>query len=114
MRSQLNLRDRKHYNRLVIQEVIQNKKFGRVNIEQQLAVIYAYLFQQELYKALLRGELPAKSEGYEKSMNSENRLVSAISFEKTTEDLIYDILNRNGGYPAPFCRISRHTCYMKM
>lgn len=110
LRSQLNLRDRKHYNRLVIQELIQNKKFGRVNIEQQLAVIYAYLFQQELYKALLRGELPAKSEGYEKSMNSENRLVSAISFEKTTEDLIYDILNRNGGYPAPF--LSNQSAYL--
>ncbi|WP_308900254.1 hypothetical protein [Weissella confusa] len=43
-------------------------------------------------------------------MNSENRLVSAISFEKTTEDLIYDILNRNGGYPAPF--LSNQSAYL--
>lgn len=50
-----NLRDREHFNDYVNQEFFRRGKFGRVQVEQQLLVIYAYLFYPELYSNLIEG-----------------------------------------------------------
>lgn len=52
---QKNLRDREHFNDYVNQEFFRRGKFGRVQVEQQLLVIYAYLFYPELYSNLIEG-----------------------------------------------------------
>lgn len=52
---QKNLRDREHFNDYVNQEFFARGKFGRVQVEQQLLVIYAYLFYPELYSNLIEG-----------------------------------------------------------
>lgn len=48
-----NLRDREHFNDYVNQEFFTRGKLGYVQVEQQLIVIYVYLFHSELYKELL-------------------------------------------------------------
>ncbi|MGT2801610.1 P-loop NTPase fold protein [Streptococcus henryi] len=52
-----NLRDRVHFNDYVNQEFFLQGKSGHVQVEQQLLVIYAYLFHPKLYKGLLDDEL---------------------------------------------------------
>lgn len=52
---QKNLRDREHFNDYVNQEFFRRGKFGRVQVEQQLLVIYAYLFYPELYNNIIEG-----------------------------------------------------------
>ena len=51
-----NLRDRNHFNDYVNQEFFSREKFEHVQEEQQLWIIYAYLFYHELYKQLLKNE----------------------------------------------------------
>ena len=48
-----NLRDREHFNDYVNQEFFTRGKLGYVQVEQQLIVIYVYLFHSKLYKELL-------------------------------------------------------------
>ena len=52
---QRNLRDRDHFNDYVNQEFFTRGKLDHVQVEQQLLVIYAYLFYPKLYKILLEG-----------------------------------------------------------
>ena len=51
-----NLRDRNHFNDYVNQEFFSRGKFEHVQEEQQLWIIYTYLFYPELYKQLLKAE----------------------------------------------------------
>lgn len=51
-----NLRDRNHFNDYVNQEFFSRGKLGHVQEEQQLWIIYTYLFYPELYKQLLKAE----------------------------------------------------------
>lgn len=51
-----NLRDRNHFNDYVNQEFFSRGKVGHVQEEQQLWIIYAYLFYPELYQQLLKNE----------------------------------------------------------
>lgn len=48
-----NLRDRERFNDYVNQEFFTRGKLGYVQVEQQLIVIYVYLFHSKLYKELL-------------------------------------------------------------
>ena len=50
-----NLRDREHFNDYVNIELIDRKKKKHVQIEQQLVIIYIYIFNQNLYNYLLNG-----------------------------------------------------------
>lgn len=52
-----NLRDRERFNDYINQEFFKRGKLGRVQVEQQLLVIYAYLFYPKLYKILLEGNI---------------------------------------------------------
>ena len=58
---QKNLRDREHFNDYVNQEFFTRGKLDHVQVEQQLLVIYTYLFYPDLYMNLLKGE-PIKVE----------------------------------------------------
>ena len=51
-----NLRDRNHFNDYVNQEFFSRGKIEHVQEEQQLWIIYAYLFYPELYRQLLKNE----------------------------------------------------------
>ncbi len=51
-----NLRDRNHFNDYVNQEFFSRGKIEHVQEEQQLWIIYTYLFYPELYKQLLKDE----------------------------------------------------------
>lgn len=50
---QRNLRDRYQYNNYVYQEFYENGKKGRVQVEEQLLLIYLYLFDEQIYRKLL-------------------------------------------------------------
>ena len=60
-----NLRDRERFNDYINQEFFKRGKLGRVQVEQQLLVIYAYLFYPKLYKILLEGNI-INSNAFEK------------------------------------------------
>lgn len=51
-----NLRDREHFNDYVNQEFFSRGKLGHVQVEEQLLVIYSYLFYIDYYKKLLNNE----------------------------------------------------------
>ncbi|EHI75344.1 P-loop ATPase [Streptococcus criceti] len=53
-----NLRDRVHFNDYVTKELIDGNKYGRVQIEQMLVVIYIYLFYPDGYNKLFNDEIP--------------------------------------------------------
>lgn len=50
-----NLRDREHFNDYVNKEFFERGKLGHVQIEQQLLIIYTYLFHSNLYQNLING-----------------------------------------------------------
>ena len=50
-----NLRDREHFNDYVNKEFFERGKSGHVQIEQQLLIIYTYLFHSNLYQNLING-----------------------------------------------------------
>ena len=52
-----NLRDREHFNDYVNIELIDRKKENHVQIEQQLVIIYIYIFYHDLYNQFLIGNM---------------------------------------------------------
>ncbi|MGO0042056.1 P-loop NTPase fold protein [Streptococcus suis] len=50
------LRDREHFNDYVNQEFFSRGKLGHVQVEEQLLIIYSYLFYIEYYRKLLNNE----------------------------------------------------------
>lgn len=94
---QKNLRDREHFNDYVNQEFFRRGKFGRVQVEQQLLVIYAYLFYPDLYMNLLKGE-PIKVEKSE-----ESDFQDIISIGHTLKEQLSEIQSSdNSDYPLSF------------
>lgn len=94
---QKNLRDREHFNEYVNQEFFARGKFGRVQVEQQLLVIYAYLFYPDLYMNLLKGE----SIRVEKSEESELHDIVRIGY--TIKEQLSEIQSsENSAYPLCF------------
>ena len=94
---QKNLRDREHFNEYVNQEFFARGKFGRVQVEQQLLVIYAYLFYPDLYMNLLKGE----SIRVEKSEESELHDIVRIGY--TIKEQLSEIQSSdNSDYPLSF------------
>lgn len=57
-----NLRDREHFNDYINLEFFERRKFGHVQVEQQLLVIYVYLFYPDYYKGLVNNKLINKIE----------------------------------------------------
>lgn len=94
---QKNLRDREHFNDYVNQEFFTRGKLDHVQVEQQLLVIYAYLFYPDLYMNLLKGE-PIKVEKSE-----ELDFQDIISIGHTLKEQLSEIQSSdNSDYPLSF------------
>lgn len=94
-----NLRDRFRFNDYVNQEFFSRGKLGHVQIEQQLWIIYAYLFYPELYKMLLEN-IKIKISKKEKADFPE-----LISFGFTIKETFVDIQQKdNKQYPLCFSK----------
>lgn len=94
---QKNLRDREHFNDYVNQEFFTRGKLDHVQVEQQLLVIYAYLFYPDLYMNLLKGE-PIKVEKSE-----ESDFQDIISIGHTLKEQLSEIQSLdNSDYPLSF------------
>ena len=94
---QRNLRDRDHFNDYVNQEFFTRGKLDHVQVEQQLLVIYAYLFYPDLYMNLLKGE-PIKVEKSE-----ESDFQDIISIGHTLKEQLSEIQSSdNSDYPLSF------------
>lgn len=94
---QKNLRNREHFNDYVNQEFFTRGKLDHVQVEQQLLVIYAYLFYPDLYMNLLKGE-PIKVEKSE-----ESDFQDIISIGHTLKEQLSEIQSSdNSDYPLSF------------
>ena len=94
---QKNLRDRELFNDYVNQEFFTRGKLDHVQVEQQLLVIYAYLFYPDLYMNLLKGE-PIKVEKSE-----ESDFQDIISIGHTLKEQLSEIQSSdNSDYPLSF------------
>lgn len=94
---QRNLRDRDRFNDYVNQEFFTRGKLDHVQVEQQLLVIYAYLFYPDLYMNLLKGE-PIKVEKSE-----ESDFQDIISRGHTLKEQLSEIQSsENSAYPLCF------------
>lgn len=94
---QKNLLDREHFNDYVNQEFFTRGKLDHVQVEQQLLVIYAYLFYPDLYMNLLKGE-PIKVEKSE-----ESDFQDIISIGHTLKEQLSEIQSSdNSDYPLSF------------
>lgn len=94
---QKNLRDREHFNDYVNQEFFTRGKLDHVQVEQQLLVIYAYLFYPDLYMNLLKGE-PIKVEKSE-----ESEIQDIIRIGHTIKEQLSKIQSSdNSDYPLSF------------
>lgn len=94
-----NLRDRFRFNDYVNQEFFSRGKLGHVQIEQQLWIIYAYLFYPELYKKLL------ENKKIEISEDEKVDITELISFGFTIKETFVDIQQKdNKQYPLCFAK----------
>lgn len=66
-----NLRDLDQFSFYLKQELIKYKKLGHTQIEQQLAIIYLYLFYPDKYKDTLKSKKILGSVEYQKYKNDE-------------------------------------------
>ena len=80
-----NLRDRNHFNDYVNQEFFSREKFEHVQEEQQLWIIYAYLFYPELYQKLLKNE-EIKAKDDEKTS-----FTGMFKFGRSIQEILCDI-----------------------
>ena len=80
-----NLRDRNHFNDYVNQEFFSRGKLGHVQEEQQLWIIYTYLFYPELYKQLL------KAEEIKVKDDEETSFTEIFKFGRSIQEILSDI-----------------------
>lgn len=101
-----NLRDRKQFNELLNQELSIHGKLYHVQIEQQLTLIYLYLFYPDKYQVLRNGGMLEHSESYQKYLNEkkEKNQAWAPEPEKTVDDLFILLLADNDQYPSSFIK----------
>lgn len=94
---QKNLRDREHFNDYVNQEFFTRGKLDHVQVEQQLLVIYAYLFYPDLYMNLL------KDEAIRVEKSEESGILDIIRIGHTIKEQLSKIqCSDNSDYPLSF------------
>lgn len=98
-----NLREQVHFNDYVNLEFFEREKMGHVQVNQQLLIIYLYLFHKEYYKKLLTGWLPEYKNKESKSNKNffQNHSVRKV-FENDFERIIFEILDENEEYPKSY------------
>lgn len=104
-----NLRDRTQFNMLVNQEFFERNKKGRVQVEQQLVIIYISWFYPELLQELREGRKIIRSKNYENFYSSikdaysgKIKILSLYEGKKTINDIIDSLLDDNNKYPKCF------------
>lgn len=99
-----NLRDRKQFNELVNQEFFQHGKLYHVQIEQQLSLIYLYLFYPEKYQLLRDGGMLEHSKEYQNYLKEKekNNIGWYVEPKKTVDDVFILLLSSNNKYPSSF------------
>lgn len=96
-----NLREQFHFNDYINLEFIEKNKLGHVQVNQQLMIIYLYLFHNNLYQLLLDGWTPE----YDLPEGKEYRTFipgwgdNAI-FKNSLEETIDHVLYNNDVYPT--------------
>lgn len=105
-----NLRDRKQFNDLVTQEFYKRGKLYHVQVEQQLCVLYLYLFYPEKYQLLRDGGMFEHSKEYQEYLNDEDKTWYDIEPQKTSDDVFKLLLSSNNNYPPSFS--DRHETYL--
>ena len=94
---QKNLRDREHFNDYVNQEFFTRGRLDHVQVEQQLLVIYAYLFYPDLYMNLLKDEAIRVEE------SEESGFLDIIRIGHTIKEQLSEIQSSdNSDYPLSF------------
>lgn len=97
-----NLRDREHFNDYVHREFILNGKLGTVQVDQQLLVIYCFLFEVEDYYRLLNMEDIIVGEVMKR--NIELEMIKGTPIKLLLKELQKQ---DNGRYPDSFNKNSR-------
>ena len=100
-----NLRDREHFNDYVNQEFFERRKLGHVQVEEQLLVIYVYLFHVDFYKGLLNNTIKDISAIYSEESGKDNKDSSQAS---EIVDALFparkENFTMNNEYPRPFSK----------
>lgn len=109
IKEERNLRDQFQFNELINYEIIEKEKWDNVQISQYLVIIYVSWFHPEIYKTLLKGEMPTLSEGFraheeKREQYGNNSLKSNLSYCETTNDIVVKLLEDNDNYPLSFKR----------
>lgn len=96
-----NLRDREHFNDYVNQEFFKRGKFGHVQIEEQLLVIYAYLFHIDIYQGLVDNTIKNVEALYSREENKNSKMSTAanLSFSQNNKQSAL-----NEVYPYPYLK----------
>ena len=97
----LTARDANQYLSYVESEFIGQKKKERVQTEQELFIIYLYLFHPDEYRKLVRGWMPAEEDGrnsaQKKEKQDDNEVKSLITANMDS------VLQHNKNNPPDFC-----------
>lgn len=106
IRENKNIREQVHFNDYVNLEFFDREKLGHVQVNQQLLLIYLYLFHKTYYKRILTGWLPKytvkKTEGdnnsnWTYSLHTNNKI-----FKSEFEKIIFEVLDDNEEYPKGY------------
>lgn len=100
-----NLRDRNVFNSYVEEEFFVRKKKGRVQVNQQLAILYMYVFVPKEYVQLLSSQSITPSHDYIKFLKSNEGNPNSLRFNYSKRnDVFFHILQDNNTYPESFNR----------
>lgn len=96
-----NLRDREHFNDYVNQEFFKRGKLGHVQVEEQLLVIYAYLFHIDIYQGLVDNTIKNVEALYSREENKNSKMSTAanLSFSQNNKQSAL-----NEVYPYPYLK----------
>lgn len=103
-----NLRDREHFNDYVNRVFFKQGKLGHVQTNQQLLVIYAYLFYPEIYRKLVNSDKINKPQEMGTDDNFTEYFISGPPF---TEQFYQLQTEKNNEYPPCFA-INRETYFI--
>ena len=107
-----NLRDLDQFSFYLKQELIKYKKLGHTQIEQQLAIIYLYLFYPDKYKDTLKSKKFLGSVEYQKYKNDEKN--PTRSYQKKLKTYFQIYLNIIKIIPNASLIILRAILFMKV
>lgn len=102
VREKRNIREQEQFNDYVNLEFFTNRKIGHVQINQQLIIIYLYLFHKEYYQKMVSGWFPQPKSNNELGDVDSIMGIDNREFDNDIERVIYDVLGKNVLYPQCF------------